>query len=340
MYIDNIPDEDKLKMVAEEQSYKGDGENANRFIGLDEFRCADIRKGQRLYAFKSDMFCKKLCGEKPEIVDIYWFFDQATFDRLVKDGVFDSREVAEYLQLDYWRDRHIPGSDGVYNDSIFAFDLKEDIRVPVGKCLANDQFGNGGANQCYIPQKMVEELQEKELLVFNKDESLIHKGINKTIPKSRCDQIDQATNQKKEFCHNNNQKHCTNPNFAVPADPHNNTLTKSFDCDNKGKYSTYDTIKYEKIDPSKPITGPIAGDHYVKANEIFTNKKVENEPVTDRNEDNIPIKKLKHLTINTSSGMPEAEDVKNPLAGLYDLQKYLDRSENAEHSEETVLSYE
>ena len=340
MYKDGVSDREKLEMVANEQSYTGTDPDANRFVGLDEFHCANIRKEQRLYAFKPAFFYDKLSREKTETVDFCWFFDQATFDRLVKGGKFNSREVAEYLQVDYWKNPRMPNSDAVYNDSILAFELKEDIRVPVGVCLANDQFGNGGASECYIPKDMVKQLQEDGLLVFDKDASMIHKGTNTIIHDTRAKQIDEAVDQKMKFCKDNNQKHCTIPNFAIPADPHNNIPSAPFDCDHVGKDSTYDAIKLEKIDLSKPITGSVAGDHYVKANEISTNKIVENEPVIDRNEDNIPIKESKHLMVNTSSGMPEAEDVKNPLAGVYDLQKYFDRPEDAEHSEEAVFSNE
>ena len=96
MYKDGFSDREKLVMVSNMQSYTSNSPNDNRFVGLDEFHCANIRNGQRLYAFKPAFFYDKLCKEKPETVDFCWFFDQATFDRLVKANEISTSKIAEY----------------------------------------------------------------------------------------------------------------------------------------------------------------------------------------------------------------------------------------------------
>lgn len=315
MYLDGYKDLEKLAMVAEMQSYTGDKPKDNRYIALDEFHCANIQGGQRLYAFQSDYYKDKLCCEKPEPVGIKWFFDQATYDRLIKDGNFSSKELSEHLQLDYWRDPQSFDEGGVYRDTIYAFDLLEEIRVPVGVCLANDQFGNGEGHQCFIPEDMVIQLQKDGLLVFNQEASLINKGTDKYVSKSRCDEIDLSIYEKRTFCKDNNQKHCTISSYAIPAIINEPIVASPFDCSYYGIYSTYDYLKDEKIDPSLPITGERAGEHFVKKDDLSS---VEALPKKESQNS--------ESSINTSY----SNDIQQSLKGLNNLQKFLNH-DNAEY---------
>ncbi len=339
MYKDGYSDSEKLEMIKKAQSFNGVGEDANKYVGQDNFRCITIPKGQRLYSFQPDIQYEKMRKEKKIVPFTFeFFFDQATYDRFVNKGTFDSTEVAEYLQVGYYMDPLFTDGHGEYRDSIYAFDLLEDIRVPVGVCLANNQFGDGEGHQCYIPKDMAIKLQEENLLVFNEEASLIDKGINKYITAERCQQIDDAVDNKLNYCEKNNLKHCPPSISPVDAPIHEPITPIVFDTNYLKMANAYDgSLMDKKSDPSLS-TFQEAEDHSAKP----SIKTLSCKTVQDMDKTVGPVKGTKQLkapVYKDNSDVIKTPEVKSNTNPNSDSNHSL-KQENIDISEKKPVKHE
>ena len=200
--------EEMLAAAEDKQSYHLLDELPNEYNGKDTLATGRI-KDNYIYVLVHDGQLNSLNNGEP--ISAEYFFDQATYDQYVdpKTGNFDSKKLSEALQVKPYQSYDMMNGDGhaEYRNSIACFKVNGTANVLMGYCEANTQFGGGGAHEAFIPDKESIQYQESGILVYNRDKSLIHTGINNKVDSDAYAEIDVTSTIRVNNCKKNNAKH-------------------------------------------------------------------------------------------------------------------------------------
>lgn len=197
-----MTDQELLRRAEEFQTFQLTGtlEDCNEYNGLDRLTVEDI-VDNKLYAVVHQGNIDAL--ESGKNTCIQYFFDQATLDKFYDPATdtFDAKALGQALQVKpYHNIKNMPDGHAEYRYSIVCFDRMGDIRTPVGLVSENNQFGEGGAHQCFIPESEFNRMRQEGVLVYNKSESLINKGTNYSISETEYLQIDEMSRKRVNNC--------------------------------------------------------------------------------------------------------------------------------------------
>ena len=178
------------------------------YTGGDTFSTQKIEP-QKIYALIHGGQVAQLKNGEP--IHSEFFFDEATFSKYENPDThgFDSTALSRAVQVAPYHDEQMSDYDhyAEYRTSVVCFDLNEEIDAPVGICMENTQFGEGGGHQLFIPEDMVIDMQNDGRLAFNEEESAINKGENIYLNKDEYFHINDDAKTRADDCEYNNTEH-------------------------------------------------------------------------------------------------------------------------------------
>lgn len=194
-----------LREVCEMQSYNAKDEWENNYNGLDYWCSEDIKKGTNIYVLVGDPQRKAFMEGKT--LEFDFFFDEKTLNKcLVDDGKnFDTRKLSQLLQVDAQPD--FANNCYLYRKNILCFTINKDSRELTSTCLANNQFGSGGANQLYISKKRFLKMYQNGDISFDRKGSYFNAAINEKITKEEYKQIQANKFKRARDCKINKTHH-------------------------------------------------------------------------------------------------------------------------------------
>ena len=173
-----------------------------------------------------------------------FFSDPATVDACITDGVMDNAKYNKLCQIAPYRGDGIDGSgDASYKPHIDCFQIDRDalfenygtydFNAAIAKCTANNQFGEGGGNQGYLPH--LAEMIENGTLKFFPQKSYSDESIklsqyynpneltNSVVDRYAYEDMLAAAQKRSQDCVNNNTPHpspeACNNGFPLNPDP-------------------------------------------------------------------------------------------------------------------------
>ena len=171
-----------------------------------------------------------------------FFSDPATVDACITDGVMDNAKYNKLCQIAPYRGDGIDGSgDASYKPHIDCFQIDRDalfenygtydFNAAIAKCTANNQFGEGGGNQGYLPH--LAEMIENGTLKFFPQKSYSDESIklsqyynpneltNSVVDEADYDAMLDCAQMRAQDCVNNNTPHPSQEacNNGFPLNP-------------------------------------------------------------------------------------------------------------------------
>ena len=175
-----------------------------QYSGFDEFQDVVV-KDDTIYTLLAEPQLEAL--QRGDVIGVNFFTSQDMFERFTYpdpntgEKVFDAKALSQALQIAPYH--------GTYKVNLVAFDIDRskleggELIAAGGICGAQSQLGCGGGEQIMFSAQDSKLLQQKGVIKFNPQKSLIGKGQNHVLSALEAQMINDAIAERNAYCRDN-----------------------------------------------------------------------------------------------------------------------------------------